>query len=152
MIKLEYPQYRPKVRIHQSREQIFDSLRRKWLVLTPEEWVRQYFLGYLVEVLHYPPELVAVEKMFRVNGLKKRFDAVVYRRDMRPGLLVECKQMNEALSEPVIGQILQYNVALKADYLVVTNGRNCLGFDIRNGTAVPLVQMPELNVLMGEPG
>jgi hypothetical protein len=149
MIKLEYPQYQPQVRVRESRQEIFDSLRRKWLVLTPEEWVRQYFLGYLVDVLLYPPELVAVEKMFRVNGLKKRFDAVVYRRDMQPGLLVECKQMDAALSEPVIGQILQYNVTLKADYLVVTNGRNCLGFDIRNGNVVPLLQMPDRKVLFG---
>lgn len=149
MIKIEYPQYRPQVQQRDGRERIFDPLRRKWLVLTPEEWVRQYFLGYLVDVLRYPAAMIAVEKMFFVNGLRKRFDVVVYRRDMRPALIVECKEMETLLAEPVITQILQYNVSLKADYLVVTNGRHCLGYDIRAGNCLPLLHLPDPQDLLG---
>lgn len=150
MIKLEYPQYRPRVQVRAGREHIFDLQRRKWILLTPEEWVRQYVLAYLRDVLHYPPALIAVEKLFMVNGLRKRFDLVVYRNDMRPALLMECKSMDTPLAEPVLSQILQYNSSLKADYLVVTNGRLCLGFDIRNGIAMQLIQLPSRQDLFEE--
>jgi len=149
MIKLEHPNYRPAVRIREGREQIFDSLRRKWLVLTPEEWVRQYFISYLLHVMQYPPAWIAVEKLIRVNGLRKRFDAVVYGRDLKPLVLVECKQMGEELNETVIRQLLQYNLALKAGFLVATNGKHCLGFDIRSGTAEQLMELPDPIKLFG---
>ena len=83
MIKIEYPPYQPKIKTEEGREMIFDEVRRRWVVLTPEEWVRQNFLQYLVQVMKYPASLIAVEKEIRLGELKKRFDIVVYDADTR---------------------------------------------------------------------
>ena len=109
-------------------EEIFCICRKRWVKLTPEEWVRQNFLLYLSVVLGYPLKLTAVEKLVRVGELRKRFDIVVYNVDAQPKMLVECKEMNVPLSDKTMMQLLSYNSTIGAAVLVITNGSYCIAF------------------------
>lgn len=128
MIKIEYPDNKPKIRRSNAGEEIFCFIRKKWFVITPEEWVRQNFLLYLINVLNYPASLISVEKGLMIGELKKRYDIVVYAQDMQPFMVVECKEMEVALNESTILQVLRYNIELQANYLIVTNGVSCAAF------------------------
>lgn len=128
MIKIDYPLHDFKIKKEKSLEYIFDQLRKRWMLLTPEEWVRQNFLQYIVQVKKYPVSLMAIEKEISLGELKKRCDIVVYNRDMLPWMIVECKEMNIPLSIKVSEQILRYHISLPATYLVITNGSYCFGF------------------------
>ncbi len=123
MINVAYPKFDFKIREENNKEFIYDELRRKWLVLTPEEWVRQNFVRYLVDVKKYPASLIAIEKEINVGELKKRFDIVVYKNDV-PWMIVECKQMNIKMDESVLQQVLSYHSQLQASFLVITNGNS----------------------------
>jgi hypothetical protein len=140
MIKVEYPPYQPKIKQENNIEHIFDSYRNKWIVLTPEEWVRQNFLNYIVKVLNYPKTLIAIEKEIQLGELKKRFDIVVYDKNTQPWMVIECKEMDVPLTEKIMQQILNYNQSLKAKYLVITNGTTCMAFDVTTNQWV--IQMP----------
>jgi hypothetical protein len=142
MLKIEYPSYRPKTKREVEKEFIFDEVRGRWVVLTPEEWVRQNFLQYLVRVKEYPASLIAVEKEIRVGELKKRFDIVVYDANTFPWMIIECKEMKVALDESVFGQVLRYNSTLQLPYLVITNGIFCSAFESRNGRLTELTDLP----------
>src|SRR5260370_42562691 len=107
MIKIEYPTYQPKIRTQQDKEFIFDEVRKQWVFLTPEEWVRQNFLQYLIWVKNYPASLIAVEKELLLGDLKKRTDIIIYNRDTKPLLMVECKEMNVPLTEKTLQQALR---------------------------------------------
>lgn len=100
-------------------------------LLTPEEWVRQNFLLYLTETLSYPASLIAVEKQLMLGDVKKRFDIVVYGKDMKPFMIVECKEMNVPLTESVLQQVLRYNINIQAEYLIITNGSHCFAYFIK---------------------
>lgn len=141
MIKIEYPTYRPKIKIKDSKEFIFDECRKRWVALTPEEWVRQNFLQYLIHVKKYPVALIAIEKEIKLGDLKKRFDMVVYSRQLKPWMIIECKEMNVALDKKVFDQALRYNLVLQVPNLVITNGSFCMAFDFINN------QMQELETL-----
>ena len=101
---------------------IFDDIRRKFVALTPEEWVRQHFINYLVSERRYPRGLIAVEVMFRMNKLVRRADILVYDKQGRPLLLVECKAPEVKVSAAVFDQIVSYNIKFRLRYIVVTNG------------------------------
>ncbi|MFO7755328.1 MAG: type I restriction enzyme HsdR N-terminal domain-containing protein [Bacteroidales bacterium] len=101
---------------------IFDNIRRKFVALTPEEWVRQHFINYLVNERRYPAGLIAVEVMFRMNSLVRRADILVYDRQGRPLLLVECKAPDVKVSAAVFDQIVSYNIKFRLRYIVVSNG------------------------------
>ncbi len=101
---------------------IFDDIRRKFVALTPEEWVRQHFINYLVAERRYPRGLIAVEVMFRMNKLVRRADILVYDKHGRPLLLVECKAPEVKVSTAVFDQIVSYNIKFRLRYIVVTNG------------------------------
>lgn len=141
MIKISYPPYQPKIKRLDSKELIFDELRKKWVQLTPEEWVRQNFLQYLVQVKQYPPSLIAIEKEIWLNDVKKRFDIVVYKNDV-PWMVVECKEMEVALDSKVLDQALRYNMVLQVGVIVITNGSYCYGFSISAGEAKSLGEIP----------
>lgn len=141
MIKITYPSYPFKIEKRADKEHIFDPLRKKWIRLTPEEWVRQNFLQYLLQTLQYPASLIAVEKEIQIGELKKRFDILVYKDD-RPWLLVECKEMNVPLEESVMAQLLRYQTAVQARYLVVTNGNDTRGIMAKDNQAVILDRLP----------
>ncbi|MBP6431445.1 MAG: type I restriction enzyme HsdR N-terminal domain-containing protein [Ferruginibacter sp.] len=141
MIKIDYPLYQPKIKKDDNTEYIFDNIRNKWIVLTPEEWVRQNFLNYLINALHYPKALIAVEKEINIGDVKKRFDIIVYNKATQPWMLIECKEMNVSLSQKVLTQIINYNVVVKANFLVLTNGVNCVAYGTSNNEL--LLQLPD---------
>ena len=142
MIKIEYPPYQPKIKEEAQKEFIFDEVRKKWIVLTPEEWVRQNFLQYLIQVKKYPASLIAVEKEIKLGELKKRFDIVVYDNDTNPWMIVECKEMNVVLGKAVLEQALRYNITLNVPYLVVTNGSYCMALQLKNGAMTVIESLP----------
>lgn len=117
---------------------IFDFIRKKWLVLTPEEWVRQHVLSYLVTEKKFAASSISIEKELLLNDIKKRYDAVVYTRDLRPYLIVECKAPYIALDKAVVEQALRYNLTVKAELLMITNGISELVFNARN----EIVELP----------
>ena len=102
--------------------QIYDPLRRKWVALTPEEWVRQNFIGYLIDTLGYSPFRISNEVGIRINGRLKRCDTIVFTDDMRALMLVEYKAPEIKLTQKTIDQVARYNIITGAPYLVVTNG------------------------------
>ena len=129
MIAIAYPPYQPKVKVQANGRLIFDPVRRQWVALTPEEWVRQHFLQYLLQVKNYPATLMAVEKEIDLWGLRERCDIVVFDTgNTAPKLLVECKQPSVALDKKVIDQVLRYNMNLQVPYIVITNGTHTAAF------------------------
>jgi len=130
MITIEFAQYDFKVKEQDGRELVFDPFRKQWVVLTPEEWVRQNFLQWLVQVLKYPASLISIEKEIALGDLKKRFDIAVYNRTGKPWLLVECKAMDISLDEAVLHQVMRYNQVLEVSFLVITNGSFTKAFQL----------------------
>jgi hypothetical protein len=128
MIAVQFPP--PQFRIKKKGEvrHIFDVIRKRWLVLTEEEWVRQNMIAYLIVTLSYPKEVIAVEKVLNLNSLKKRFDVLVYDKQHRPYLMVECKAPDVPLNEDVLQQVLRYNIALPVTWIVLTNGRSTIAW------------------------
>jgi len=141
MIKISYPSYPFKIETREEKEYIFDPLRKKWIRLTPEECVRQNFLQYLLQVMHYPASLIAIEKEIQIGELKKRFDILVYKNDY-PWLLIECKEMNVPINESVMQQLLRYQTIVQADYLIVTNGNETRGIGKENNQFTTLNTIP----------
>ena len=139
MIRIQFPPYQPKIREQETVSYLFDETRKKWVILSPEEWVRQHILQYIIRVENYPASLIAVEKTIRLGELKKRFDIVVHDNTGLPWMLIECKEMNVALDQGVLDQALRYNIKLQVPYIVITNGSHCIAFANENG------QLRELN-------
>lgn len=120
----------PRITVKNGKEYVFDIVRKKDIVLTPEEWVRQQILHYLVFQKLYPASLLSVEKKIKVGQLNKRYDIVVYHHE-KPWLIVECKGENESLNEQTLQQILAYQSNLGARYLALSNGREVAVFNIK---------------------
>ncbi len=133
MLRIDYPDHPFRLKKENEKEFIFDSFRKLWVRLTPEEWVRQNFLQYLLQVKNYPASLMAVEKELRLGELKKRFDILVYDAGHQPWLMVECKATEVNIDQSVLEQVLRYNIAIPVKYLVITNGHYCAGFIKENG-------------------
>jgi len=142
MEALIYPTYPFKLQQVQGKDQIFDPFRKAWVILTPEEWVRQNILQYLVQTCNYPSSLIAVEKTIQLGELDKRFDIVVYKND-KPWMIIECKEARVEIGDKTLQQILQYQQVLKAEYLIITNGYQTLGAKIDSGKLHPLQNFPE---------
>lgn len=115
-----------KIRQIGEKQKVFDPIRKKWYVLRPEELVRQLVIVYLNTVLAYPLTLIGVEKQLAVHGMKRRFDLVVFDKKALPHILVECKSPKERLNEDAALQIANYNMALRARYLWLSNGKENL--------------------------
>jgi len=145
MIKINYPIYQPKIKANNATDYIFDEIRKQWILLTPEEWVRQNFIQYLIQVKQYPAALIAVEKEIKLGELKISFDIVVYNTNTQPWMLVECKEMKVALTELVLNQVLRYNSILQASYLVITNGIDCFAGKTEKNNLIELDSLPEFN-------
>ena len=122
MKQLNLPQYSFKITGKEGSELIFDPVRRKYVKLTPEEWVRQNFVQYLVNEGKYPVGLLGVEVLFRFNKLKRRVDILVHNRSGEPAMIVECKSPDVKINDKVFDQIVCYNMGFKVPYIVVTNG------------------------------
>ena len=143
MIKIKYPPYKPKIKKVNDKESIFDELRKRWVILTPEEWVRQNFLQYLIQIKKYPASLIAIEKEIKLGDLKKRFDIVVYNKQLKPWMIIECKEMNVDLSKQVLDQVLRYNITMQVPYLVITNGSYCMAFKCVNNQLKEINELPD---------
>ena len=124
--------------------QVFDVIRKKYFVLTPEEWVRQHFIHYLNNEKNYPMGLMGVEKMIKYNALKTRADIVLYTREGKAKMIVECKAPNIKITQDTFNQIAKYNFKLKVEYLVVTNGMQhfCCRMDYENNSISFLDDIP----------
>jgi hypothetical protein len=141
MLKINYPPHDFRIKTEEGKEWIFDVFRKKWIRLTPEEWVRQNTLQYLLQEMKYPSSLIAIEKEIQLGELKKRFDILVYKAS-KPWMVIECKELNVQITENVLKQVLNYNIALQASFLLITNGKMHYGFDIRSKEAIPFIQFP----------
>lgn len=121
-IPLNFPPYPFRIRKKEGKEEIFDAVRKKYVRLTPEEWVRQHLIMYLHTELGYPLSLIAVEKRITLHGMSRRFDVAVFDLRGQPLMLTECKAPNVPILQEVMDQAGRYNLVLKVPYLCVTNG------------------------------
>lgn len=141
---LNLPPARLRTRLDGERLQVRDPLRQKYVALTPEEYVRQHFVNYLIEYLSYPPMMMANEIKIELNGTTRRCDTVVFGSDTRVLMIVEYKAPDVLLTQDVFDQIVRYNMTLRARYLVVSNGLNhyCCVIDYKSGSYHFLPKIP----------
>ena len=144
MIRMDYPTPDFKTRTHTSgRPEIFDEIRKRWVRLSPEEWVRQNVIRWMISVKGYPRAMVAVEKEIRLGSLRKKFDVLLYDRAHRPWLMVECKAMDVPLTQDVLMQVLSYNMAIPVSHMVIINGNECHIISRREGGVTWLDAWPD---------
>ena len=124
MQKLNFPDYSFRFKNSENKVSIFDEIRKKFIILTPEEWVRQHTIQFLLQQKKYPKSYINAEKTITINGTTKRYDLVVFKPNGELFLLVECKAPEVTISQQTFDQIARYNLKLNADYLMVTNGLN----------------------------
>ena len=148
-MQLNLPPFDMKLSGTRERMKVFDILRRRCVALTPEEWVRQHFVNYLINHLGYPAPLLANEVQLTVGEKHLRADTVLFSRDMRPRMIVEYKAPSVAITPDVFNQIAVYNTLLHVDYLVVSNGieHYCRRIDYTTGQALPLDHIPTYDTL-----
>lgn len=144
MITVAYPEPDFRLKNAHDKQFVFCSVRKRWVVLNPEEWVRQNFIAYLLKVLKYPSSLIAAEKEIYMGELKKRFDILVYDRDHQPWMMIECKEPSVVLSELVLQQVLRYHMSVPVDYLVITNGASTVGWRKEKAGLTLLVNLPKM--------
>ncbi|TYP98307.1 type I restriction and modification enzyme subunit R-like protein [Tenacibaculum adriaticum] len=144
MQKLNLPAYPFKLKSNEKHTLIFGEIRKKYVVLTPEEWVRQHFVQFLIQEKNYPTSLIAVEKQLIVNNLKKRSDILVFSSNGLPNIIVECKAPHIKITQDTFDQIARYNLKLNANFLIVTNGLQHFfcKLDIENETYIFLEEIP----------
>ena len=150
-MNLNLPEYHFKTRTNQAgKNEIFDDFRKKYVILTPEEWVRQNFLRYLKEEKHYPPMLMAIEKGIKVNNMRKRFDAVIHNRNGNAIMLIEFKSPNVKLSQKVMEQVSRYNLSLNVNYLIISNGLThyCCYVDQKSGSSTYFDEIPDFDSII----
>lgn len=122
--ELNFPKFSFRFKNSENKISIFDVIRKRFIILLPEEWVRQHCIHYLIDIKGYPKSLINVEKELIVNRLRKRYDIVVFNSDGSIHLIVECKSPSITIAQNTFDQIAQYNLSLNASYLMVTNGLN----------------------------
>jgi hypothetical protein len=142
MIVVNYPPPTFQTKKEKGQPYLFDTIRKIWLLLTEEEWVRQNFIQYLVGELKYPSSLIAIEKEIELNGMKKRFDVLVYNQDHQPWMLIECKAPQIQLNDAVLEQVLRYHISVPVCYLIITNGEKTFGWEKRDNQLVVLERLP----------
>ncbi len=143
MIRLQYPEPDFRIKEENGKHYIFDDIRKRWILLTEEEWVRQNVVAYLVRVMNYPSALIALEKEIHLNDLKKRFDILVYDKQHIPWMMIECKEPNVPLSEDVLQQVLRYNMSVPVEYIVITNGDMMMGWKKEGGKLIKFRELPK---------
>jgi hypothetical protein len=142
MIDVVFPAPVFKLEKREGKDFIFDTIRRQWIQLTDEEWVRQNFIRFLVQETNYPETLIAVEKEIQLGELKKRFDILVYDKNHQPWMLVECKASNISLDDKVFQQVLRYHISVPCSFLFITNGQHTFGWEKVRGELKEIQQMP----------
>ena len=149
MNQLDLPPYAIRMREKDGKRQIFDFLRRRYVALTPEEWVRQHFVHFLTEHKGYPKGLLANEVELRVGDKHLRCDTLLYNKELKPQMIIEYKKPDIELTQRVFDQITAYNFLLHVDYLVVSNGRQhyCCRMDYEKGEYSFLESIPDYELL-----
>jgi len=149
MNRINLPPYAIKLREQDGKHQIFDFLRAKYVALTPEEWVRQHFVHYLVEHKSYPKALLANEVALRIGDKKLRCDTILYNKELQPQMIIEYKSPDIELTQQVFNQISAYNSQLRVPYLVVSNGmaHYCCHLDYPTGNYTFLPDIPAYSEL-----
>jgi type I site-specific restriction endonuclease len=122
MLQLNLPEYNFRIKKQDNKLLIFDSQRKRYVSLTPEEWVRQHYVRFLIETKGYPAALLAIEKQLDMNGMKKRCDAILYDKDANPVLIVELKAPNVPISQATFDQVAVYNAKLQVNLFMISNG------------------------------
>lgn len=143
MIPVNFPDPVFRLKKENEVEFIFDTIRKQWLVLNEEEWVRQNFIQYMVQTLHYPAAFIAVEKEIMLGELKKRFDILVYDKNHKPWIIIECKARTINLNDSVLQQALRYNISVPVSFLIITNGHYTYGWE-KIGIDLKLIQQMPL--------
>ena len=143
--ELNFPKIKLKNKLVNGVTQVFDIVRKDYFILTPEEWVRQHVIHYLVNYKKYPVGLMQVEKLVKYNNLKTRADIIVNDRGLQPIVLVECKASTVSIGKDAFDQVAKYNFSLHAKYLFVTNGLQhyCCSIDYKSGKMSYLNDIPE---------
>ena len=142
MIPVAYPEPHFKIKTEAGKQSIFCLIRKRWMVLTPEEWVRQNFLAYLISVLKYPATLIAVEKEISLGELNKRFDILVYNGLHQPWMMIECKEPEVGLNETVLQQALRYHISIPVEIIIITNGGSTIGWKKEGGELMMIKDFP----------
>lgn len=149
MLSLNLPVFDAKIAVRNGKKVIFDVIRRRYVALTPEEWVRQHFVHFLLTYKGYPQALMANEVQLQLNGTKKRCDTVLYWRDLTARMIIEYKAPEIEITQAVFDQITRYNMVLKVDYLVVSNGMRhyCCRMDYERNSYTFLKDIPDYSSL-----
>ena len=144
MQKLQFPTYTFRFKNSENKIAIFDEIRKKFILLTPEEWVRQHVVQFLLQEKNYPKSYINVEKLIKINSLTKRYDIVVYQPNGELFLLIECKAPKVEITQETFNQIARYNLVLNAKYLMVSNGLNhyFCQMDFENEKYIFLEELP----------
>jgi len=152
MQKLNLPSYNFKIRKNNNNYEIFDFIRKQYVSLRPEEWVRQNFIRFLVEEKKYPEMLIAVEKSIKLNRMIRRPDIVIYDKTTKAKLIVECKAPSVKITQNTVDQVVRYNMVLKVDYLVVTNGlvHYCIQINYKEKNYNFINEIPFFSELLNE--
>ncbi len=151
MLALNLPPFETKICEKNGKQQIFDIIRKCYVALTPEEWVRQHFIHYLTETKGYPTSLMGNEVTILLNGMKRRCDTVIYDKSLRPRVIVEYKAPDVKITNEVFLQIARYNLILKVDYLIVSNGMHhyCCKIDYSTNGITYLKEIPDYRTVVG---
>ncbi len=150
--ELNLPPFEALIKEKEGQSVIFDTIRRKYVALTPEEWVRQHFINFLIAYKGFPNGLMAVEQKVTINRMSQRVDIVAYNRKGKPILVVECKAPDVKLTQATIGQAARYNLQLQAGYLIITNGKKhfCCRINLQNSEYEVLQRIPDYQELVEE--
>ena len=149
MLSLNLPPYATKIAVRDGKNTIWDVIRRKYVALTPEEWVRQHFVHFLIEHKGYPTSLLANEVALTLNGTSRRCDTVLYDRTLSPRMIIEYKAPHIPITQKVFDQICRYNLVFRVDYLIVSNGLShyCCRMDYAHQSYEFLTDVPEYGEL-----
>ena len=149
MYNLNLPKFDAKVRKNNNILEVFDILRKKYVALTPEEWVRQNFVHYLISEKNYPASLMVNEANITLNNLNRRCDTVVYNNKLEPKIIIEYKKPAVAITQKVFDQIARYNLVLKVNYLIVSNGQNhyCCKMNYDDMSYTYLSEIPDYTLI-----
>jgi hypothetical protein len=142
MIKVDFPAPTFRIKEEEGKEVIFDDLRKQWVRLTPEEWVRQNFIQYMLQVKEYPAAFIGIEKEIALGELRKRFDLLLFDRNHQPWMMIECKAMDVELTEKVLEQIVRYNMSVPVNYMVISNGTYTYAWVKTESQLISITELP----------
>lgn len=145
MQKLNLPEFEFRIKEENDKKYIFDEVRKQYVVITPEEWVRQNFIKYLTVYLNYPIGFLSIEHNLKINTLQKRCDIVVFSQQLKPVVIIECKKPDVKIDQKVTDQIVRYNYKLRVPFLIMTNGLQhyCLQMDYEKNSYQFLEKIPD---------